>query len=537
MKSLTIKTLAVGIAVLMTLAVLTRAATDWYQTREISQGMADIIDVNYPLSKQAHEMRLNVVQVQQWLTDISATRGMDGLNDGFDEAAKHAEAFRKNVATATQLDPGHSDEYTQLLEAFELFYQQGKNMANEYVAHGPAGGNKLMSNFDAAAENLSQRLDPSLERMHADFEMLENQISHDVATLQSVGMITTAVLFIVLGIVIWGLISRIVAPLNQAVVMTQDLAEGEGDLSRRLDENSIGEIGVLNGWINVFISKIQQHVISISSATSQLLSSAAELRMATNATNEIVQTQQSETDMVSTAMNEMAATVQEVASHAVSAADAANSADSAGKQGMQVVGDTVTAITSLASSIEEAANVIQGVETSSEDISKVSEVISGIAEQTNLLALNAAIEAARAGEQGRGFAVVADEVRALAQRTQDSIEEIKQIIERLQSGAKGAVDAMDQSRARAENCVEEADKTQRVLEDISHAVTTINDMNAQIASAAEEQSSVAEEINRNVVNIREVSDRTSVEAHKVTEIGGSIEQAAESLQQILSQFK
>jgi methyl-accepting chemotaxis protein len=536
-KNLSIKILAIVIIVVMSVAVIGRSASDFFQTQQILVSVDEMVEKAYPLSERAHSIRLNVVQVQQWLTDISATRGLDGLNDGFDEAAKHADLLRADLAAAKQLDAVNAAQYDELSVVFEAYYLQGQKMANAYVAQGPVGGNLLMADFDAAAANLSQRLEPLLARLADSYIESEKMVEQRVVLLHDIGVITTVLLVLILAALSWLLLSKIVTPLRQVVSMTRDLAEGEGDLSKRLDDSAMGEIGELSCWVNRFISSVQSHVNNIAVATTQLRGSSSELRDATASTNDIVQMQQRETDMVSTAINEMAATVQEVAGHALSAASAAHMADESGKKGIVVVDETVTAITSLASSIEEASSVMQTVEASSENISNVSEVISAIAEQTNLLALNAAIEAARAGEQGRGFAVVADEVRALAQRTQESIVEIRQTIEGLQQSTTNAVRVMVESQGNANACVQEANNTQQALADIAGAVATINDMNAQIASAAEEQGAVAEEINRNVVNIRTVSDDTSVEAGKVARIGGDIEGAAESLQGLLQQFK
>ena len=247
--------------------------------------------------------------------------------------------------------------------------------------------------------------------------------------------------------------------------------------------------------------------------------------------------QQSETSQVVTAMNEMTATVQEVARHATEAASAANKADHASVEGKKVVLSTMNAIEALSSEVHSAANVISQLEKDSENIGTVLDVIKGIAEQTNLLALNAAIEAARAGEQGRGFAVVADEVRTLASRTQQSTQEIQAMIENLQVGAQTAVKVMDESRAKAESSVSQAAKAGGSLEDITHSVSLINDMNTQIATAAEEQSAVAEEINRNIVNISEIVDRTADGANQTSIASEELASLAAQLQQLVNQFK
>jgi methyl-accepting chemotaxis protein len=247
--------------------------------------------------------------------------------------------------------------------------------------------------------------------------------------------------------------------------------------------------------------------------------------------------QQSETSQVVTAMNEMTATVQEVARHATEAAAAASNADHASVDGKKVVLSTMNAIEALSSEVHSAANVISQLEKDSENIGTVLDVIKGIAEQTNLLALNAAIEAARAGEQGRGFAVVADEVRTLASRTQQSTQEIQTMIENLQVGAQSAVKVMDESRAKAEDSVSQAAKAGGSLEEITHSVSQINDMNTQIATAAEEQSAVAEEINRNIVNISEIVDRTADGANQTSIASEELASLAAQLQQLVNQFK
>ncbi len=222
--------------------------------------------------------------------------------------------------------------------------------------------------------------------------------------------------------------------------------------------------------------------------------------------------QKGEVDQVATAMTEMSATVHEVARNATEAAEAAQRADEETGKGKMVVSQAIEAIDLLANEVNDAAQVIHRLEQDSDEIGAVLDVIRGIAEQTNLLALNAAIEAARAGEQGRGFAVVADEVRTLAQRTQQSTQEIQNMIERLQSGAQDAVKAMEQGRSRAQVGVEQAAEAGVSLETIAQAVGTISDMNTQIATAAEEQSVVAEEINLNIVSISDMADKIAGES-------------------------
>ncbi len=329
----------------------------------------------------------------------------------------------------------------------------------------------------------------------------------------------------------------ITCPLKQAVEAMNDIAEGEGDLTKRLEQNGRNEISDLAAAFNKFAQKVQQMVQQVTRSVDDLSTAAEEMSLITEQTSREIQHQQSETDQVATAMNEMTATVQEVAHHASSAAEAARHADSEAQSGKQVMQQTLNVMDTLADEVEKAAGVIHRLEQESEEIGSVLDVIRGIAEQTNLLALNAAIEAARAGEQGRGFAVVADEVRTLASRTQTSTQEIQAMIERLQSGANEAVKAMEAGRNSAKDGVEQAAKAGASLDTITASVSTISDMNIQIASAAEEQSAVAEEINRNIATISESADNTANGAQQTAQAGEELARLSAELQTLISQFK
>jgi len=343
---------------------------------------------------------------------------------------------------------------------------------------------------------------------------------------------------LIIGLLIaWYIGRSITVPISRAVEAMNDIAEGEGDLTKRLDETGKDEIAQLSGAFNQFAQKVHGIILQVSGSTAQLASAAEQMAAITQETNTGVQQQQSETEQVATAMNEMTATVQGVAQNATEASSAAKSADDEAHAGKAVVGKTIDSISALASDIDKATTIINKVETDSVSISTVLEVIRGVAEQTNLLALNAAIEAARAGEQGRGFAVVADEVRTLASRTQESTREIQQVIERLQEGAREAVQAMEASRNGSQASVELAGHAGESLNAITLAVTTISDMNIHIASAAEEQGSVAEEINKNIVNISHVVQQTADGAQQTFHSSNDVARLATELQELVGQFK
>jgi len=350
--------------------------------------------------------------------------------------------------------------------------------------------------------------------------------------------LTVGAICIVLGLALAWLVARaIVRPVTNIVDAMRDIAEGEGDLTLRLPAEGKNEIATLAKAFNHFAEKVRGLVVDVSSATRQLSNSTDEMSIITDESNQSISRQRSEIDQVATAMNEMTATVQEVARSASTAASSARQVDDEATKGKQVVNDSIQAINSLASEVELAAEVINKLENDSESIGSVLDVIRGIAEQTNLLALNAAIEAARAGEQGRGFAVVADEVRTLASRTQSSTQEIHGMIERLQNGARQAVSVMQEGRVRASDSVSQAQKAGESLNEITSAITAITDMNTHIASAAEEQSCVAEEINSNVVNINDVADKVTMGAHQTAESGTELAKLANDLQSMVERFK
>lgn len=334
----------------------------------------------------------------------------------------------------------------------------------------------------------------------------------------------------------WLFASRLTKPL----IMLKDtmvVIQQQSDLTRRVELCSRDEIGDMAISLNSMLDKFQIIVQQVTGSTTQLASAAEEMSAVTMQTSHGIQEQQSQTDQLATAMNEMAATVQEVARHAVDAAKAASTANDESANGRQVVNNAVNTIDALAEAITSSAEAIQRVEADSDRIGTVLDVIRGIAEQTNLLALNAAIEAARAGEQGRGFAVVADEVRTLASRTQESTQEIQTMIESLQSGSKDAVQLMEQSRDQAQSGVEQTAKAGDALTAIANEVLSINNMNTQIASAAEEQGVVAEEINRSVVTINQVGDESAQGAEQIARASENLANLASELQQMVAQFK
>ena len=337
--------------------------------------------------------------------------------------------------------------------------------------------------------------------------------------------------------ILWVVVGGAVKPLQAVVERLRDLAGGEGDLTKRIEVARHDECGQVAHWVNVFLDKLQPLVRQVVDTAASVSASAEQGASIAGQTNGDVQKQKGEIEQLATAMNEMAATAQEVAKSAAQAAESAQSADSAASAGREVVGEACTAIHALAGEVSNASDVINQLEADAGSITSILDVIRDIADQTNLLALNAAIEAARAGEQGRGFSVVADEVRVLARKTQDSTQEIHDMIEKLQARSKEAVNVMGRGQEQAEHSVEQANRAGESLAVIADAVAVINDMNTQIASAAEEQSAVSEEINRNITTIESVADAVANGSRESASASDNLTELAARLHGIVAQFR
>ena len=345
---------------------------------------------------------------------------------------------------------------------------------------------------------------------------LEQQVAHmqqsvaDSIRSTLIGSLTTALIALVVIVALALLVVRTISqPLASAVLAMNDVARGDGDLTRRLAVNGKDEISQLACAFNSFADQVQGLIKNINSTSGTLNDSSIELAEIMRQAEQGVEQQKSESDQVATAMDEMTATAHEVASSASEASQAAHSAASQVNDAQTLVVQTQSVIAGLSEQVTEGVHIIETLGADAQRIDSVLEVIRNIAEQTNLLALNAAIEAARAGEAGRGFAVVADEVRTLASRTQDSIQEIQQTIEALQEDAGKAVNTITSISQRSEETVNQTRAVSQALQSITEAVNIINDMNLQIASAAEEQTAVSGHINQNIHQIVAINQQTS----------------------------
>jgi len=444
------------------------------------------------------------------------------------------------------IEIAHNDEARQefdhvlgQLKAIEAEHQEYEHHVLEVFKLIESGHAADAEKIAAKAEHEGEQLAHELEALLTEVEKFTEQSMLTVAEHEHEavnGMIAIAVISLVLGVAIgFWISSGIKRSLNNTNNTIHQIADNN-DLTLRVAEgkDELGEMGVN---FNQMMGHLATTLNEVSSAATQLAAASEETSAVTEEARIGVSNQQSETDQVATAMNEMTASMHEVARNASQTAEAVASADAETSAGTRVVENSVAAINGLAAEVQKASSVIEELATDSQNIGTVLDVIKDIAEQTNLLALNAAIEAARAGEQGRGFAVVADEVRTLAQRTQESTAQIQTTIESLQDRASQAVAVMGEGQRMAEQGVSQAGEAGVSLTGISAAVTSIGDMTHQIASAAEQQSAVSEEINRSIVTISEATHEMNLGSEHVSKASYDIAHLATELQTSVSRFK
>ena len=533
----TLKSKTVAFATVSILFLVAQMIFLRQDTSSVINSVENLANERLPQLEKAHDMKVAAIQIQQWLTDISATRGLDGLNDGFDVAEENAEVFRKLSEELIQLDPANANFYKELLPIFEDYYLAGQVMAEGYVAGGPSTGNLMMGEFDTAAEAIYGRIDELMQKHNASTQAALTAAIASGKNAQNSSMLFTALLAVLMLLLISGLHFFVLKPILRMHELVEELGKGDGDLSKRLPDDAKDEIGALAVSFNHFLAKTDQTVSDVMKSVVRLIPMADELETTNTHVQDRIMKQNEQSQRVHDCMD----TTREAADSVANAVERISTASSQGyervQHGVTIVVESSQTMEQLASRIGNAETTIERLRESSERIEGVIDVISNIAEQTNLLALNAAIEAARAGEAGRGFAVVADEVRSLAGKTHESTAEVQAMVESIRSETREVVTIMQESADAARASQELVEASRGSLDEINGAIGHIRSCSEEILEAISLQGDNFTKVESNFELMDEYFRETLQSGQMTLSFGDDLKKMSAKLQEMISTFK
>ncbi|MAR92798.1 MAG: chemotaxis protein [Pseudomonadales bacterium] len=502
---------------------------------ETSQNLESVRDRYYPILENANGLIVLLERTTETLNSAVSA----GEIDMIEGADNNADSMRTLLSEIHSLEPQRKAQVESLEKDFNRYYSTAKALSEGMIT-GNIDFAQLNDRVEEMGQLQSQLKDELQQFRDQSHELFSTNISNSIAMAQSalnVGAIIAVVIILLLIAVAVYITSSVTANISRIVASLKEIASGEGDLTKRIRATSDDEFGDLVYWFNSFIEKLQSIIRDVVESIEPLTTTSRELGKLAHESETVSNEQLESTVSVNRSMNEMFESLNENASNTANAAEAASYADEQSQKGHSIVKDTIRTINDLAGEVAKAGETIHQLEADTANVGAILDVIQGIASQTNLLALNAAIEAARAGEHGRGFAVVADEVRTLASRTQESTEEIHTVIEQLQKTARVISEVMAAGQAKAEQSVSQAGEAGNSLEAITTRVEEINVMNTQIASATEEQQQTSHFIQQAIDEISQSAQRAAEGSAKVASSTEQLQGVTQRLETVAGQFK
>jgi len=493
-------------------------------------------DESLPYALLAKDLSFHVVQVQQFLTDVSATHNTDGYKDAEESAKKLKEGIEKIKTMYRREDDKQSLKKMEEIEnIFNQFYEKGKKMAHAYVTQGVQAGNVVMDDFDKTAELLTSKVGEFEKQQVSEANVMTERILRATGKSKFV-LFAISCLALLVSVAIAVFISKsITRPVAEAVNILRQLAGGNLTVGIAVDSKC--EMGQMLTAMKDMTEKLKKLITDIKSTADNVASASNQLSASSEQMSRGVTEQSGRASQIATSSSEMSQTVVDIAKNASSIEASATKTTKVAQDGEKIVGRSVEEVKAIADTVRESGQLMGSLGERSKQIGEIVSVINDIADQTNLLALNAAIEAARAGEQGRGFAVVADEVRKLAERTAKATSEIGDMIKGIQDEVEKAVTAMNDGTERVNVGVELSVQAGNALRDIVKSVNNLQTMVQQIASATEEMSTVSETISSDIETIASVSKETSAGSEQIAQASSDLARLASNLQNIVGQFK